>query len=111
MLVLTDVASNKVLHWVLTNSENAVDTVHLIRDTCQTLGISGRLYTDNGSSFAGHLVAGGNVHRFRNAGKNTEGVQPLGICHHLGIKLHFALPGNAQAKIAERTFASLPACH
>lgn len=36
-----------------------------------------------------------------------SGVKPLGICYHLGIKIHFALPGNAQAKIAERTFASL----
>ena len=36
-----------------------------------------------------------------------DAVKPLGICHHLGIKLHFALPGNGQAKTAERTFASL----
>ena len=107
MLALVDVASNKVLHWVLSKSENAVDTVHLIRDTCQKYGIFDRLYTDNGPSFAGHLVAGGNVHRFRNAGKQSDEVQPLGVCHHLGIKLHFALPANPQAKIAERTFASL----
>lgn len=107
MLALVDVASNKVLHWVLSKSENAVDTVHLIRDTCQKYGIFDRLYTDNGPSFTGHQVAGGNVHRFRNAGKQSDEVQPLGVCHHLGIKLHFALPANPQAKIAERTFASL----
>ena len=107
MLALVDVASNKVLHWVLSKSENAVDTVHLIRDTCQKYGIFDRLYTDNGPSFTGHQVAGGNVHRFRNAGKQSDEVQPLGVCHHLGIKLHFALPANPQAKIAERTFTSL----
>lgn len=101
MLMLVDVASNRVLGWTLARSENAVETVQLILGACD------RLYTDNGSAFAGHLVAGGNVHRFRNAGKKTEGVQPLGVCHHLGIRLHFALPANARAKIAERTFAAL----
>ena len=59
------------------------------------------------SAFAGHLVAGGATHRFRNKGKALEGVKPLGICHHLGIELHFALPGNGQAKPAERAFAAL----
>ena len=52
-------------------------------------------------------MAGGNVHRFRNGGKKPEGVQPPGICKIMGINLTFALPKNAQAKIAERVFASL----
>jgi len=107
LLMLVDVASNHVLGWTLARSENAVETVQLILRACERHGIFDRLYTDNGSAFAGHLVAGGNVHRFRNASKKTEGVQLLGVCHHLGIRLHFALPGNAQAKIAERTFAAL----
>jgi putative transposase len=67
------------------------------------------LYTDNGSAFAGHLIAGGAAHKFRNVSANT-GLRPLGICHHLGIDLKFALPGNAQAKIAERVFATLSLC-
>lgn len=107
MLALIDVASNKVIGYELAPSENAAGTVRLIRKTCEQYGIFDRLYTDNGSSFAGHLVAGGNPHRFRNAGRKPDAVQPLGICKILGIKLHFALPKNAQAKIAERTFASL----
>ena len=107
MLALVDVASNKVLDYSLSRSENATDTVKLIRRTCQTYGIFDRLYPDNGAAFAGHLVAGGNVHRFRNSGSKVEGVRPLGICYHLGIDLHFALPGNGQAKAAERTFATL----
>ena len=107
MLALIDVASNLVLGYELAPSENAVDTVRLIRNVCEKHGIFDRLYTDNGSSFAGHLVAGGNVSRFRNKATMTKGVQPLGICYHLGIKIHFALPKNAQAKIAERTFATL----
>ena len=106
MLALVDVASNMVLGYELAASENAVDTVRLIRSVCTRHGVFDRLYTDNGSAFAGHLVAGGNPHRFRNA-KNASGIQPVGVCYHLGIKIHFALPGNAQAKIAERTFASL----
>lgn len=107
MLALVDVATNLVLDYELSPSENAVGTVRLIRRTCEVHGIFDRLYTDNGSSFAGHLVAGGNVHRFRNKATMNAGVKPLGICYHLGIKIHFALPGNAQAKIAERAFASL----
>lgn len=106
MLALVDVASNMVLDWELAPSENAVATVRLIKRVCERYGIFDRLYTDNGSAFAGHLVAGGNVHRFRH-GKAKDGAQPLGICQHMDIKLHFALPKNAQAKIAERTFAVL----
>lgn len=107
MLALVDVASNMVLDYELAASENAVDTVRLVRRTCETYGIFDQLYIDNGSSFAGHLVAGGNVHRFRNSRKDQSGVQPVGICYHFGIRIRFALPGNAQAKIAERTFATL----
>lgn len=51
--------------------------------------------------------SGGAVKRFRNSGARLDGVKPLGICHHLGIAIHFALPGNGQAKTVERTFASL----
>lgn len=106
MLVLVDVASNKVLDFELAPSENAVATVRLIKRTCETYGIFDRLYTDNGSAFAGHLVAGGNPHKFRNA-KSVGKVQPMGICKIMGIDLRFALPENAQAKIAERVYASL----
>ena len=107
MLALVDVASNKVLEFSPVKSESATDTVKLIRRVCKTYGIFDRLYTDNGSAFAGHLVAGGNVHKFRNSGSKVAGVKSLGICYHLGVDLHFALPGNGQAKIAERTFATL----
>lgn len=107
MMALIDVASNMVLDWELAETENAAGTVRVIKRVCETYGIFDRLYTDNGSAFAGHLVAGGNVHRFRNGGKKPEGVQPPGICKIMGINLTFALPKNAQAKIAERVFASL----
>ena len=62
LLALINVASI----YVLAPSESAVDTVRLIRNVCEQHGIFDRLYTYNGSSFAGHLVAGGNVSRFRN---------------------------------------------
>lgn len=105
MIALVDVASNVVVGWRLCQSENATDTVQLIKTTCEAFGIFDTLYTDNGSAFAGHLVAGGTEHKLRNAG--SKAIQPPGICKHLNIKLSFALPGNAQAKIAERTFAAL----
>ena len=66
-----------------------------------------RIYPDNGRDFASHLVAGGAVHRFRNKPKSMDDVKPLGICYHLGIDLHYAIPANGQAKTAERAFASL----
>ena len=106
-LALVDCATNFILGWTLAESENAHATQALIKRVCQTWGIFDRLYPDNGSAFAGHLVAGGAVKRFRNSGSKMAGVKPLGICHHLGIAIHFALPGNGQAKTAERTFASL----
>ena len=106
-LALVDCATNFILGWTLAESENARATLALIKSVCQTWGIFDRLYPDNGSAFAGHLVAGGAVKRFRNSGAKLDGVKPLGIFHHLGIAIHFALPGNGQAKTAERTFASL----
>lgn len=106
-LALVDCASNVILGWELAEAENARATVRVIRRVCETFGIFDRLYTDNGSAFAGHLVAGGAVHRFRNVPNALDGVKPLGICHHLGIAIHFATPRNAQAKIAERCFATL----
>lgn len=106
-LALVDVASNHVLDWELATSENAAATVRLIKRTCEKYGIFDRLYTDNGAAFSGHLVAGGHVFRFRNGGTTPEGVQPPGICQIMGISLHFATPTNGQAKIAERTFATL----
>jgi len=106
-LALVDSATNFILDWEIAESENARSTVRLIKRTCETYGTFDRLYTDNGSAFAGHIVAGGAVHRFRNSRKKVEGVKPLGICHHLDIRIHFALPGNGQAKTAERAFASL----
>ena len=111
-IALVDVASNFILGWELVASENATDTVRLIKTTCERFGIFDRLYTDNGAAFAGHLVAGGNVFRFRNGGKPAEGIQPPGICQIMGIKLHFALPSGpdhvgGKAKMAERVFATL----
>lgn len=107
MLALIDVASNYVLGFELVRSENAVATARLIRTVCKTHGIFDRLYTDNGSAFAGHLVAGGANYKWRGKARGKPGVKPLGVCYHLGIDLKFAIPKNAQAKIAERTFAAL----
>ncbi|MEE4206238.1 MAG: transposase domain-containing protein [Erythrobacter sp.] len=103
MLILVDVSSGKTLDFELCKTENAAATLRLIRRTCRTYGIFDRLYTDNGSAFASHIVAGGEAKKWRR--RSADGVQPPGICHHLGIELKFALPKNAQAKLAERKFA------
>ncbi len=107
MLALIDVASNYVLGYELAASENAVATARLIRNVCREHSIFDRLYTDNGSAFAGHLVAGGADFKWRGKGAAKPGVKPLGVCYHLGIETKFAIPKNAKAKIAERTFATL----
>ncbi len=109
MIALVDSASHYVLGYELARSENAVATARLIRNVCKTHGIFDRLYTDNGSAFAGHLVAGGAKFKWRGKGKGKgkTGVKPLGVCYHLGIEPIFAIPKNARAKIAERTFATL----
>lgn len=107
MIALVDVATNAVVGWELAPSENAVSTVRPIRTACATFGIFDRLCTDNGSAFAGHPAAGGAVRSFRRRGHRAEGAKPLGIRHHLGIELRLALPADGQAKIAERTFATL----
>lgn len=65
---LVDCATNFILGWTLAESENARATQALIKRVCQTWGVFDRLYPDNGSAFAGHLVAGGAVKRFRNSG-------------------------------------------
>lgn len=107
MLALVDVATNFILGYELTSTENAVSTSRLIRRVSHEHGIPDRLYTDNGSAFAGHLVAGGNVHKWRGKGGDKPGAKPLGVCQHLGIDVTFAIPKNAQAKIVERSFAAL----
>lgn len=107
MLALVDTASNFILGYKITRSENAVATAQLIREVSQEHGIFDRLYTDNGSAFAGHLVAGGAKFKWRGKGRGQTKVKPLGVCFHLGIELTFAIPKNARAKIAERTFATL----
>lgn len=104
-LMLVDVGSNAILGWRLCRSENAADTAGLIKDTVARYGIFDRLYTDNSRAFAGHLVAGGNWHRYRNSG--STGIVPPGICFHLGINVHFATPAFAWVKQVERTFADL----
>jgi putative transposase len=105
MLALVDVASNVVLGHELARSENAAATARLIKRVCERWGIFDRLYTDNGRAFASQLVAGAAPFRFR--GKKGEFKRPPGLCDHLGIEVVFAQPGNAQAKIAERAFATL----
>ncbi|PKP70249.1 MAG: hypothetical protein CVT82_07010 [Alphaproteobacteria bacterium HGW-Alphaproteobacteria-4] len=107
MIALVDVATNFVLGYELAKTENAVATSRVIRHVSRDFGIFDRLYTDNGSAFSGHLVAGGNVHKWRGKRNGAPGVKPLGVCQHLGIEVTFAIPKNAQAKIAERTFATL----
>lgn len=107
MLALVDVASNYVLGFELVASENAAATARLIRRVVADHGIFDRLYTDNGSAFAGHQIAGGAEHRFRNASVMANGLVVPGVCKLLDIGPHFALPANGQAKAAERTFATL----
>jgi len=84
-----------------------VGTLRLIKRACERYGIFDQLWTDNGTAFSGHLVAGGNAGKFRNRGTAQKPVQPPGICKIMGVDLRFHMPGNPKAKIAERVFATL----
>lgn len=77
-LALVDCATNFILGWTLAESENARATQALIKSVCAKWGIFDRLYPDNGSAFAGHLVAGGAVKKFRNSGAKMEGGEAVG---------------------------------
>ena len=104
MLAVVDCASGKVLDFLFSQSENADRMRDVIINTCQTYGAFNNLYTDNGSAFAGHVIAGRVKHKFRN-GKNRDLVRERpGVCAQLGIGITFALPGHGQSKIAERKF-------
>ena len=107
MIMLSDIASNMILDFELVASENAAATLRLIKRACERYGIFDQLWTDNGTAFSGHLVAGGNAGKFRNRGAAQKPVQPPGICKIMGIDLRFHIPGNPKAKIAERVFATL----
>jgi putative transposase len=107
MIALVDVYSNMILGWLLSKSENAAATSLLISNTCKTHGIFDCLYTDNGSAFSGHVVAGGNVHKFRGKKRKEKGIAPPGMCDVLGIRITFAMPANPGAKIAENTFSQI----
>lgn len=109
MLILVDVATNFILGYEISRSENSETTARLIRETCVKHGIFRRLYPDNGSAFAGHLVAGGAGFKWRKSSKDGK-LQPIGVCRHFGIEITFAIPKNAKAKIAERVFGILSRC-
>ena len=70
-------------------------------------GAPDNLLTDNGAAFSGHLHGGQVGHKHRNKGNRRRGLEPPGIHIHLGFKLHFALPKNAQARLMERKFADM----
>lgn len=82
-------------------------TARLICNVCREYRIFDRLYTGNGSAFAGHLVAGGADLTWLVEAAAKPGVTPLGVCYHLGINRKFSMPKNAKASIVERTFATL----
>lgn len=55
----------------------------------------------------GHVGSGGASHEFRRRSRDERRPEPPGACHHLGIEVKPARPGNPGAKIAERSFATL----
>jgi len=107
MLILVDCSSNMVLGHLLVETENATETVRLIKQACEAHGILDGLYTDNGSAFTGKKVAGGNPHHFCRTSKDASKAVMPGVCKIMGITMKFAEPGNGRAKIAERIFSDL----
>lgn len=103
-LRLVDVASGMVLASRICRSENAVDTVSLILEAVRRWGLPREIYTDNGRAFAGFIVAGGSLFKFRKRSGRADHWEPPGVCHLLGINVRFAKPENGRTKIVERSF-------
>ena len=87
--------------WHVTETPSAYAVLLALRRGILERGIPENILTDNGSDFCAWDV-GGRGHRKKNA--EAEANRPPTIMEHLGIRIHTALPRNAQAKPVERKF-------
>ena len=104
VLGLVDQASGKVLDIEIDKTENSAAVARLEIHTFRRFGSPDNLLTDNGAAFSGHIHAGQVGHKWRNKGNRKRDLEPPGLHKHLGFKLHFALPENAQSKLMERKY-------
>lgn len=95
-----DVKSNVLVGWNITESPDSNSTLDALRFAMLRFGIPKILYFDNGREFTTLDIAG--EQRRRKVAKDKKGDIPLTIVEKLGVKLIFAKPTNAQAKVVER---------
>lgn len=109
-----DVYSGKLLGWRLGETESADLARLAFRDVIENFGIMEHAWLDNGRGFASKMLTGGAPNRYRFKVKSEE---PTGVLVSLGVKIHWTIPCNAQAKPIERAWRDLcdriarhPAC-
>ncbi len=100
LTTVLDVKSNVLVGWNITDSPDSNSTLDALRFSMLRFGIPKQLYFDNGREFTTLDIAGDD--RNRKVAKNKKGNLPVTIIAKLGIKIIFALPTNAQAKVVER---------
>lgn len=104
IVAFQDLYSGKLLSWRVDHDPNKVMVMAAFAAMVDEFGIPQRMLFDNGREFANKWLTGGAPTRFRFKIRADE---PLGVLPQLGIKLHWARPGHAQAKPVERAFRDL----
>ena len=100
LTTVLDVKSGVLTGWNITDSPDSNSTLDALRFAMLRFGIPKHLYFDNGREFTTLDIAGDE--RNRKTAKDKKDNLPVTIIAKLGIKIIFALPTNAQAKLVER---------
>ena len=101
LIAIQDLYSGKIVGWSLSKSENAGAVREAIEMMLLNHGVPKEIYLDNGRAFAAKDITGGAPNRYRFKVRDDD---LTGVLVQLGIKIHWAKPGNAQAKPVERRF-------
>jgi len=95
-----DAASRRIVGRCITEMPSSDTIAVAFARGCRKNGVPKAAYQDNGADFSSKRIAGG-VHRARHRRSEEE---MHGLYLTLGVNCHFAIPGNAKAKIVERWF-------
>lgn len=103
-----DVASRRLVGRCLGRTPSSDTIVVAFGRGARRNGVPAAVYQDNGRDYSSRRMAGG-IPRFRQTGyaKTKTDEEMAGVYRQLDVACHFALPGNARAKIVERWFGTL----
>lgn len=101
MIAISDLYSNKMLAWRFGRSENSEAVRLTFGDAFRAYGVPDHIWLDNGRSFAGKQVSGGQPNRYR---FKVLPEDPEGMLTALGVQVHWTTPYAGQSKPIERSF-------